>query len=220
MSNQADVRSIEQLKLFRSALAVYSEDTMSALGAVDMEARRMVQWLQHDRPAYWREQIKKRREQVAAAKAEVFRRQLAKTAHNSPSFSEQKEILRQAEASLQEAEMRAAMVRKWEPILRQAILEYHGSIRRIKDLASGDIPRASLRLERIIEALEAYLRVSPPSGAGTLPPLDPIADTFFQDADEPSTDAEADTSESGSASPPADESTVDDSSPPSSEPAH
>jgi len=197
MNNQADVRSTEQLKQFRAALALYSEDTLAALGAVEMEARRVLQWLQHDRPVYWREQIKKRREQVAAAKAEVFRRQLAKTAHNNPSFSEQKEILRQAEANLRDAEMRAAQVKKWDPILRQAILEYHGSIRRIKDLASGDIPRASLRLGRIIEALEAYLRVSLPSTSGAAAPLESIADAIFQDDPEPpsSVETEAESTE-------------------------
>ncbi|WP_422928785.1 hypothetical protein [Singulisphaera sp. PoT] len=185
MSNQADVRSIEQLKHFKAALAVYSEDTMAAIGAVDMEARRVSHWLQHDRPAFWREQIKKRREAVSIAKAEVFRRQLMKTAHNNPSMSEQKEILRQAEASLHEAEMRAAMVKKYDPILRQAIFEYQGSVRRIKDLAGGDILRAAQRLGRIIEALESYLSLSPPSLPGAASPLESIADDIFREDPEP-----------------------------------
>ncbi len=185
MSNQADVRSIDALKEFRVALALYSEDTLSALGAVEAEAKRTIQWLQHDRRMYWHEQIKRRRDQVAMAKAEVFRRKLAKTPDHTPAFSEQKEILRQAEASLQDAEMRAAMVKKWEPMLQHAILEYHGSIRRIKDLASGDVPRAMIVLEKIIDALESYLRVAPPSGTGTVP-LASIATTVLdEDASAP-----------------------------------
>ena len=81
-------------------------------------------------------------------------------------MSEQKETLRKAEASLQDAEKRLAMVRKWQPLFRQAVLEYHGSIQRMKDLAAGDVPRAVNLLTRIIDALEAYLRVAPPSGLG------------------------------------------------------
>ena len=42
MSSQADVRSIEALKEFRVALALYAEEALGALGAVKMEARRTV----------------------------------------------------------------------------------------------------------------------------------------------------------------------------------
>ena len=71
MSSQADVRSIEVLKEFRAALALYSEEAQAALGAVKMEARRTVQWLQHDRKTHWSEQIKRRREQVVSTCEEI-----------------------------------------------------------------------------------------------------------------------------------------------------
>jgi len=166
MSSQAEVHSIDALKDFRTALALYSEDTLSALGAVEAEVRRTGQWLQQERPYYWQEQIKRRREQVASAKAEVFRRRLQKTPDYSPSLSEPMEILRRAEASLQDAEKRLLQVRKWQPLFHQAVLEYHGSIQRIKDLAASDVPRALTVLTRMIDALEAYLRVTPPPGLG------------------------------------------------------
>jgi hypothetical protein len=169
MPSQAEVHSIEALKDLRTVLALYSEDTLAALGAVEAEVRRTVQWLQQDRPFFWQEQIKRRREQVASAKSEVFRRKLQKKPDYSPSMSEPMEILRRAEASLQDAEKRLAMVRKWQPLLNHAVLEYHGSIQRIKDLAATDVPKAVGTLVRIIEALEAYIRVAPPSGLGVIP---------------------------------------------------
>ncbi len=166
MSSQAEVHSIEALRDFRVALSLYAEDTLAALGAVEAEVRRTVQWLQQDRPYYWQEQIKRRREQVASAKSEVFRRQLQKKPDYSPSMSEPMENLRRAEASLQDAEKRLIMVRKWQPMLQQAVLEYHGSVQRIKDLAANDVPRAVYVLTRILETLEAYLQVAPPSALG------------------------------------------------------
>jgi hypothetical protein len=175
------VHSIEALKELRVALALFGDDALSALGAVDMEVRRTMQWLQQDRRMYWADQIKRRREQVAMAQAEVFRRKLTKTPEHSPSFSEQKELLRRAEASLRDAETRAALVKKWEPALQQAVFEYHGTTRRIKDLASGDVPRGMVLLERMIDALEAYLRVAPPSGGGGLDPLESIASSFLSE---------------------------------------
>jgi hypothetical protein len=166
MSSQVTVHSVEALKDFRVALALYGEDTLAALGAIDAEVRRTVRWLEQDRPAYWQDQIKRRREQVSQAKAEVFKRQLQKRPDYTPAMSEQKENLRKAEASLQDAEKRLTMVRKWQPRLQHAALEYHASVQRLKDLSSADVPRAVDLLSRLIDALESYLRVQPPSGLG------------------------------------------------------
>lgn len=188
MGTQANVQSIEALKGLRTALALFSEEVLSALGAVDMEIRRTVHWVQQDRKNYWQEQIKRRREAVAAAQAEVFRRKLAKTDDYTPAFSEQKELLRKAQASLQDAEQRVILVRKWEPALQHAVLEYQASRRRIKDLAAGDTPRAVAVLERLVEALEAYLRVTAPSGGipSESSPFDSIAhDTFDAEPEAP-----------------------------------
>jgi hypothetical protein len=183
MSSQADVHSIDALKDFRVALALFAEDTLAALGAVDMEVKRTSQWLQHDRRAYWQEQIKRRREAVSSAKAEVFRRQLAKTADYTPAMSEQKELLRKAEAGLRDAETRAALVKKWEPAFQQAVLEFHASTRRIKDLAAGDVPRAVALLERMVGALEAYVRVAVPTSSPST--LESIAGPLMDEEPEP-----------------------------------
>lgn len=165
MSSQAEVHSVEALRDFRAALALYGEDVLAALGAADAEIRRTVQWLQQDRPFYWQEQIKRRRDRVAAARADLFRLKLQKTPEHHPSLAEPKERLRQAEAALQDAEKRLLAVRKWQPALQQAALEYHASVQRLKDLAAADVPRAMGLLARIVEALEAYLLVQPPEGA-------------------------------------------------------
>jgi small-conductance mechanosensitive channel len=179
MGEHAAVHSIEGLKDFRVALALFAEDALSALGAVDMEVKRTVHWVHYDRRAYWQEQIKRRREQVAMAQAEVFRRKLSKTADSSPAMSEQKELLRKAEASLHDAERRVELVKKWEPALQQAVLEYKASRARIKNLASGDVPRAIALLERLIVALEAYLSEAPPSVTDMREPLVALAESVL-----------------------------------------
>src|SRR5262245_45050670 len=124
MSSQASVHSIDTLKELRVALALYSEDTLGAIGEVEAEVRRTLRWLEDDRPCYWHDQSKRRREQVALARSEFFRRNLQKKGDYSPPMSEQKENLRRAELSLQDAEKRLAMVRKWQPIFKHAVLEY------------------------------------------------------------------------------------------------
>jgi hypothetical protein len=203
LSSQADVRSIDALKEFRAILALYAEEAQGALGAVKMEAKRTLRWVQQDRKSYWSEQIKRRREQVTSARAEVARRKLAKTPEHTPAFSEQKELLRRAEAGLREAEMKVALIKKWEPALQQAVLELYAGIRRIGDLAATDVPRASMLLGRLVDALEAYTRVVAPSGVAIVQGSDPgftsIANGIMTEAeneavepalDEPTAEAE------------------------------
>jgi hypothetical protein len=195
MGEQADVRSIDAIREFRAALATFAEEVTAALGAVDMEIKRTVQWVAHDRRAYWLEQVKRRRERVAMAQAEVFRRKLAKTDDYSPAMSEQKELLRKAEAGLRDAEQRAALVKKWEPALQQAVLEYRASTRRISNLATGEVPRAILTLGRIVDALEAYLREAPPASGGPPPTIGAIAAAIL--AEDESRPAEPEAEEGG-----------------------
>jgi hypothetical protein len=225
MSSQASVHSIDSLKDLRVALALYGEDTLGALGAVEAEVRRTLRWLQDERPFYWQEQIKRRRELVAQARAEVFKKNLQKRPDYVPPMSEQKENLRKAEISLQEAEKRLGMVRKWQPLFKQAVLEYHASVQRLKDLAAGEIPRAVNVLTRLIDALESYLRVAPPSGVGPetfAPPDAPralpsaefvaLATKVFDEADvAAAADAEARAALQAGNEPPTADSDVDDS---------
>jgi len=172
MSGQAEVHSIEALKDFRAALSLYGEDALAALGAVEAEVRRTVVWLHQDRPVYWQEQIKRRRERVASAKADLFRLSLQKTPERHPSRAEAKDRLRIAQAELADAEKRLTLVRRWQPALQQALLEYHGSIQRLKDLAAIDAPRGAALLGRIVEALEAYVQLQLPAGSSGSPPSD------------------------------------------------
>jgi hypothetical protein len=170
MSSQASVHSIDDLSDLRTALALYSEETLAALGTVESEVRRTARWLDEERPVYWQDQIKRRRELVAQARGEVFRKNLQKRPDYTPPMSEQKEALRKAEASLFDAEKKLSLVRKWQPRFKQAILEYHANVQRLKDMAAGDAPHAVILLTRIIDALEAYLRVAPPSLSDSVEP--------------------------------------------------
>src|SRR4051794_5799774 len=111
--SQASVRSIDALRDLRAALAVFGDDASGALGAADMEVRRTVHWLTHEQRMYWQGELKRRKEKVAMAQAELSRKKLGDMHGHSSSHSEQKEILRKAMARLEDAERRAAALKKW-----------------------------------------------------------------------------------------------------------
>ncbi len=208
MSAQTDVRSIDALKELRVAMALYEQDAMAALGLVEAEVRRTLHWLHEERPIYWHDQIKKRRELVSQAKADLFRKKLQQRPDYTPPMSEQKENLRKAEASLEDAERRLILVRKWQQQFKQAVLEYHASVQRIKDLSASDVPRGVILLGRLIDSLEAYLRVAPPAtrfetdDGKAIAPMAAIA-TQILDEDRAAAQAEASAVAAAEASAPA-----------------
>jgi hypothetical protein len=163
--SQASVRSIDALREFRAALIEFAEDALGALGAADMEARRTVHWVTHEQRLYWQQELKRRKERLSQAHSELARKKLGASSGNTPRYTEQLEQQKKARASLEEAERRAELLRRWEPRLQQAVLEYKGRAGRLTDLIGGDLPRSLALLDRIIEALDAYAQVAPPSGA-------------------------------------------------------
>ena len=164
MSSQASVRSIDSLKDLRVALALYGEDTLGALGAVEAEVRRTLRWLQEERPF-----TGKSRSSGAASKCPwPAPRSSRKTFRKGPITTRRcpsrKRTCERPRLSLQDAEKRLAAVKKWQPLFKQAALEYHASIQRLKDLAAATCRGPSTCSRRMIDSLEAYLRVAPPSG--------------------------------------------------------
>src|SRR5579864_6321513 len=112
MSDTARVLSIDTIKDFRAALCRFGEDTKNALGAVDMQIRRTTDWLLHDRPMYWQMEIKRRKEELSEANAELFRRKLQAGHGREVHDSEQKEAVRMAQRRLVEAEEKLETVKK------------------------------------------------------------------------------------------------------------
>lgn len=162
MAEQANVHSIEAIKEFRAALCRFGEDTKNALGAVDMEVRRTLDWLLHDRPMHWQNEIKRCKEDLSQANAEVFRRRLQAKPGYAVQDTEQKELARHAQRRLNEAEHKLEVVKKWGPQLQHAVEEYRGRARPMSDMIEQDLTQALALLDRMTDALDAYISLAPP----------------------------------------------------------
>ncbi|CAN5619705.1 hypothetical protein BH23PLA1_BH23PLA1_37240 [soil metagenome] len=166
MGESAKVKSIEAIQSFRETLARFGEDAGNALGAVEMEIRRAQDYLQHELPSYWKQQIRRWDQAMAEARSQLHRKNLAKTEGYIPDTTEEKEAWRIARQRLYEAERKVEQVRRWVPQLQHAIAEYHGQSRPLADMATGDLARSLELLDRMIRALEGYVSTPPPRTSG------------------------------------------------------
>jgi hypothetical protein len=162
MSQSARVTSVEAVKEFRPALIIFCEQAKDALSSVDMETRNLLDWLQRDQLGYWQRQLRLRQEEVSEAKAELFRRQLPGIRGEKPDCLEEKKALRIAQMRLEEAEDKIENCKRWSRLLPRAVDDYIGPARRLAGLVEGDCPPPLAQINRILEALHAYIELAPP----------------------------------------------------------
>lgn len=165
MSDAAHVTSIEAVKEFQAFLGRLCEDVREALVAVEMEGRRTLDWVTHDQAGYWRRAVCDRQDDLAQAKADLFRRQLERLSGQEPDLIEQKEAVWLAERRLREAEEKVENCRRWGPLLQDALEEYQAPARQLAAMVEGDPPRAVALLEQIAANLDSYVFLAPPSGS-------------------------------------------------------
>jgi hypothetical protein len=163
MGLPVNVENIQILRDIRAALCLFGEDARNALAATEMEISRMLDWLHNDRRLYWDAQIRLQRQELATAKAELFRKRTSQMFGNEGNLSEPRELVRMASKRLEHAESKLARVKKWEQPLQQALMEYRSSSGPLSDYAAGDLERVLAMLDRMIRALEEYSSGGPPT---------------------------------------------------------
>ncbi len=163
MSKSARVLSVESLKDFRLSMVKFVEEARGALSGVDMELRRMRDWLERDQLGYWQAQVKRRSEDVMNARSELAKRKIAAQGSDTISDTEQKEKLREAMRRLRVAEEKVALVKRLIPQLHHTIAEYKSCSSPLSDHLNGGMDKSIHRLGSMIKSLEDYLALSAPS---------------------------------------------------------
>jgi len=163
MSRSANVLSVEALKDFKLVMCNFAEEARNSLSGVDMELRRMRDWLERDQLGFWQSQVKKRSEELMQARSDLHRRKISQQGSDAVSDADQKEALREATRRLRVAEEKVAVVRKLIPFLHHAIDEYHSHSQPLGDHLAGGFEKSLFGLGKMIESLEAYLALKAPT---------------------------------------------------------
>lgn len=165
MSQSARVNSLDALKALADALARYGPEALEALGAAEMEIRRVTEFLQQQLK-HWQRQVEKRQEDVNRARADLAHARALRQGERH-GYVEQEIALNKARQRLREAEDKVVVVKRWLVHLPQAIHEYEGPARRLAGLLGADLKQGLAVLKDKIAILEAYAAVpvaEPPQG--------------------------------------------------------
>lgn len=162
MSDQVQVRSIDAIEAFRGKLARFEERAQSALETLRAELERATDWLEHDRPAYWREQSRLAAQEVQRTKIELERCLMYPVADERPSCREERAELEQAKARAEYCREKLERVKHWARELHHQRYEYEGRMTHLRRMLETELPLARARLQQVVRRLDAYQIERPP----------------------------------------------------------
>lgn len=167
MTTPANVHSLESIEAVKTALSLFEERVGDALTEITAELRRMLEWLEHDRPRHWRNQLRVAMDQEHDARQALNRCLMFPIADERPSCYEERMNLKKAQARLAYCQEKSERVRHWQQVVQQELFEYEGRTSQLTRLIEADVPRAKHVLTQIIRRLEEYqsLRTDEPRSA-------------------------------------------------------
>lgn len=188
MADAARILATEAMGEAREALAEFAETVGRILTGVDADIQRTSQWLQHDRPAYWKHQIRQREDEVLRAKAAIASKQLA-AAPEPASVVEERKALDRAKRRLEEARKRQEATRKWAVVFEREAMLYKGAAQPLRAMVAGQIPAGLIQISRMMESIEQYLAIRPaPSEAEPVSGVERVEDGTAEPPAQPSED--------------------------------
>jgi hypothetical protein len=157
MSGPAQVRSTDAIEALAVALARFEERVSAALDSLDVDLRRAGDWVEHDRPVYWRNQLREAEQQLHDAKMELERCLLMTVVEGQrPACREQKAAVAQSKVRLEYCREKADRVKKWQRDYRHESMEFHGRVGQLRRLAEQDVPSARILLGKLLARIDEY----------------------------------------------------------------
>jgi hypothetical protein len=151
------VTSVDAIVAFRAALRTFEADAAQAVLSLDEQARRALDWLDNDAPAYWRQEVRRCSDLVARKRSELETCRMRTVAGQRAACLEELEAYRAAQRKLREAEEKMEIVRQWAQRVRRELDDYRGRTMGLRMALERDLPRTLALLDRTIASLDAYV---------------------------------------------------------------
>jgi hypothetical protein len=163
--------SLEAPTRFAAVLREFRQSARQDLESTRMNVRAAVEWVQRDRKAYWTRHLRRSEQRVQEAKINLqscltFRR----VGEQRPSCIEEKRYLERCQRRLTLCRERLEAVAHFSRVVDRAAFEFQGGITELARWLETDADRAAAELDRLLRALEEYLRVASPEPTLTDPP--------------------------------------------------
>ena len=160
----ANITSTDVLRALKLAIQQFEFETSSALATLELEGRRPVEWIEHDRSRYWPREVRKASDDLSEARIALNRCELAITPEDKRSCIDERKALEKAKRRLRLAESKVLAVQRWRLKIKKDAETLQVHISKLKRFLELDLPGAIAALERMSASLEHYVQPGGPSG--------------------------------------------------------
>ena len=162
---QARLNRVDAVQEMATAVDGFRNEAMAALETLDMEIRRALEWIHHDRHDHWEHEVRRGWERITEARVQL---QQAKTArridNHEPSCIDEKKALARAQQRLEVAQKKVEVVRHCTQVIDHAVDEYRGARTPFASWPESEAPKALAALRRMMDKLEDYLALHASGG--------------------------------------------------------
>lgn len=155
MNPTAHVTSVQGMADFQAALMTFTEKAKEALSTVDLELRRLLDWL-GAQAKHWQTEIRLAENAVFEAKNNLARKKMMRIGDRKQDTTDEEKALRRAQAWLEHSEEKLAKTRHWQRAFPDAMLDYQGPARQLQFMLDAQVPQMNAFLNQKMDALEKY----------------------------------------------------------------
>jgi hypothetical protein len=160
MSESANVRSIEALRNFEIALVKFQDTAGRAGTNLQQQSRRMIQWLELDRPIFWKRQLELAHQQLAEARTRLTQCKMRRTGDFRPSCYDEKKALDAAKHNVEYCRRQIEVVKQWTIKARSEAEEFTGRQAQLSRMLDGEVPKMCALMQRMVAKLEQYATIT------------------------------------------------------------
>lgn len=164
MYSGASIEDFDAIKQFRASLVKFIEAAQVALQDADSDVQRALSWIDTQQLPYWLGQVRKREDLVSRCKEALRMKTLFKDATGGrQSDVDERKALQKAMRSLEEAQAKVALCKRYIRELSKKQTEYRGSTQRLSTMVYHDLPEAVVKLGNLLAVLDQYAASDQPA---------------------------------------------------------
>lgn len=156
MADHADVRSLEQLQVFLEKTERFRAQLLKELENLQLELRRLTNWIESETPAYWTEQLQRAQRRLVECQDTLTRCMSYVREGERKPCSEEKKRLQRAQQRRAICEEKLRIARSAAGAWERQRTKGHAKVQRCRDLAETDLTVAIGHLREQLERLDAY----------------------------------------------------------------
>jgi hypothetical protein len=166
MTRSAKVMSIDMLPLLAAALQKFRGEGVSALDDLEIELRRMLEWINHDRKDYWQHELRRAQEALTQARLQLQQAtSVRQVAGRAPSCVDERKAVERARRRVETAQRKLEAVRHWTITLDRAADDFRRSRTQFATWLDVDLARAVVTLNEMSAALVTYINMTSSEGS-------------------------------------------------------